>query len=93
MNFGVALIIKIDEIFVFINMLFITARTHIGPNKAEGEMDKQELEKIWNEMLKATFDQFITKNIGMIEEGEPPACYKSGDNNPWCIICGYQPTC
>ena len=56
-------------------------------------MDKGDLEKKWDELVKQTFDQFINEYIGRKEEQEPPKCYGSGNNQVFCQYCEWKPTC
>jgi hypothetical protein len=55
-------------------------------------MDIQELEKKWQEIMKREFEVFMKEELGQTE-GEPPACYKTGDNHIFCDFCPYRDTC
>ena len=57
-------------------------------------MGDQDLHKIWDDLLKVTFDQFISQNIGHDETDEmKPKCYGSGDGEPWCNQCTFKSRC
>jgi hypothetical protein len=58
-------------------------------------MDFKKLEQMWEETLKEAFDSFIEENIGYKtgEEGEQPACYGTGDEKKFCLICPYVQSC
>ena len=56
------------------------------------ELNNTELEQVWRMMLKDTFDQFITTQIGYSEEGRP-ACFGTGDGLDFCNWCPFQSRC
>ena len=51
-----------------------------------------EYEKIWDEMAKETFNNFMNETMGWAGDGDPP-CYGSGDQHSYCRFCIVQPGC
>ena len=56
-------------------------------------MDIKELEKKWEEIVKAAFDAFIKDNIGYKGDSDQPTCYGTGDDHRFCITCFYRQKC
>jgi hypothetical protein len=61
------------------------------------DLKKQEKEwnQAWEKEFNALCEAFVKKNIGHQDgvKADPPVCYKTGDNRPWCLYCLYRSTC
>ena len=57
-------------------------------------MDQEILDQKWDEMAKATFNQFISDYVGTKDENEgKPDCFGTGNDRKYCVYCPYKPSC
>jgi len=59
---------------------------------ADDKKTPEELEKIWEEMVRDLFREFNDKYLHVTEKGDN-GCLGSGDNHSYCIWCRFKPAC
>jgi hypothetical protein len=59
-------------------------------------MNDKNLDEIWKEMTKESFEAFIEAHVGYKDDatrGRLPSCFGSGDNRHWCFNCALVRVC